>query len=256
MKFSICIAAHREDQRLFNTLNSIRDIDYNMKDIEVCLFFNGNYENKLSLNKLLSCEFKLNIVDQPLGPSLAKNNAIDMASHDNVILLDSDDFLVPSSLKQFADVLTKEKDLTIGYEFSSINMIAGGYFFPPNREQYLSFFNDQLERALESCAFGRPILIRKNKFIGFDPEYEYAEERKLALDYFNRGEFITMMTTLSYVYNINETGITKDQQSLKRIKDLMTGTCISYKVIDTDSFLNDQDVLFINRVNSVEMLNR
>jgi len=253
MKFSICISAHRLDRRLRNTLTLLQDLDYERKDFEICLLLNTEQES--SILKFISLVDSFKRINQSLGPSRAKNEAIAMAKHEWVVLLDSDDFLVPSTLKQYQEIILKYPSIQIGYEFSSINFIQQQSFYPPDREGYAIFFQEQKDRAVKTAACGRPVLIRKSSFPQFDPAFGFAEERKLACDYWKTGKDTHIMDTISYVYNWNDTGIKKDEVALKKIEKLAQRSNPLIVVAKSSSFLTEKDKEFIQKAFLLEGVN-
>jgi glycosyltransferase involved in cell wall biosynthesis len=205
-KFSVCIPTHRIDKRLSNTLESLKLLDYPREDYEVCLFINGVDQATVS-----NCDW-VSATTEKLGPSRAKNEAVAMAHHDWVVMLDSDDFLVPSALKQYAAFLQKEPQAVIACEFSMINYIEFGNgkiaCYPPSTEDYRSFYQQAISNLAQTAACGHPTLVKKSEFVPFDAAFPFAEERKLMLDYWKQNKAVHLMGTCTYIYNWNETGAT------------------------------------------------
>lgn len=207
MKFSICIPTHRVDWRLENTLKSLEMLDYPREDYEICIFLNGAPED----SKTPKADLVVGTLSA-LGPSEAKNQAIKLADHEWVILVDSDDFLVPSALNHYKSFVEKNSRAVLGCELSVINFLGPAgtkeAYFPDTIENYRKFFNQTVSTMAETAACGRPILFKKSQFLPFDSSFSFAEERKLALDYWKARHPVHILGTSTYVYNWNENGVT------------------------------------------------
>lgn len=202
LDFSICIPTHRLDKRLLNTLNSLSYLDYPREKFEICLLVNGFPEQEFNMG----CDH-IKVVPALLGPSEAKNQALSLGKKDWLVLLDSDDFLVPSALKQIANYISNNSQVVLGCEFSIINFIEKNVFYPSNPQDYEAFYNANIAHAMTTAGFGRPIVFKRNERVDFDLYFNFAEERKLFIDYWNQGKMIDLMGTSTYVYNWNESGI-------------------------------------------------
>lgn len=206
-KFSICIPTHRLDRRLINTLNSLSHLDYPRNLYEICLFVNNVDSTSPGLFKILGTVDKFKIEPAKLGPSISKNEALKLASGKWAILLDSDDFLVPSALNHYNEIIDNNSNLVLGCEWSVLNMMKGGIYHPDNSIDYNFFHDAQMERSIKSGAFGRPIIFNTDHLLPYSNKYSFAEERQLAIDYMVAGYTIDIMGTCTYLYNWNDSGI-------------------------------------------------
>lgn len=207
MRFSICIPTHRIDNRLKRTLKSLELLDYPKHLFDICLFINGT-------NDVPESGFDCVETDQlPLGPSGAKNRVVSMSRSEWIIMLDGDDFLVPSALQQYASYLHGNPEAVFVCEPSMINFIGpeGGKqaFFPAHARLYQDFFEHNLQFMERTAACGHPTLVKKSEFIPYNTGFTFAEERRLVTDYWKAGKTVHIMGTSTYVYNWNETGATQ-----------------------------------------------
>ena len=262
LKFSICIPTHKLTERTIRTIRALGQLDYPRNEFEVCIYLQGNGD-PTPIKDLVD---RLEISPELVGVPLAKNAALNLATAPWTILLDHDDFLVPSSLHQLASVIEKTP-ITVGFEFSAINVgLLGKTTYPPNsfeyQKYYLSLIHENLGRLQKTPGFGRPILFKTGLGLEFDPEVKFLEERKLYIDAWAKGIPIQMLPTLSYVYNWNTEatsyGVPIDQDArLKRLKaefQALYGGSVSPPLIQWESDvrafkpLTKQDVDFIEAV--------
>lgn len=244
MRFSLCIPTHRLDRRLRNTLTLIQDLDYPKNLIKINLFINGSIKNISLFEPLVD---RIEILPKVLGPSEAKNKALEMSETEWSILLDGDDFLLPSSLNQYKEIIEKTPDLSVGVEFSSINFFQGNKFYPPNRADHTLFFDEQLQRAHFTAACGRPIIFRSDRRIPYDLSFGFAEERKLMVDYWAKGISTHLMSTCTYIYNMNETGIKKEPDNFSKIESIVKEIEPRIKTTSSSIFLTERDLSFIDK---------
>lgn len=211
MKFSICIPTHRVDRRLFHTLKSLESLHYPRNDYEICVMVNGTDCNLFSDEKMGMWD-QLSYTPKALGPSEAKNEVFKMARHDWIVLLDSDDFLVPTALNHYSEFVKQNPGAVLGLELSVINLLGEKKQktarYPDTPDNYRRFFNTSVSTLADTSACGRPILFNKKHLLPFDKTFPFAEERKLALDYWKAGYPTHLMGTCTYIYNWNETGVT------------------------------------------------
>jgi glycosyltransferase involved in cell wall biosynthesis len=211
MKFSICIPTHRVDARLKNALKSLSLSTYSRPEYEICLYVSGEYD--ATELKKLGCDHVYVSTETGIGPCAGKNEVLKMANYEWIVLLDSDDFLLPSALRKYQQVIERNPGMVVGYELSAVNFMgAKGQkkaFYPEVVQNYKNFFSQSLEAMKQTAACGRPILIKKSDMLPFNPAIKFAEERQLAVDYWALGKPIHLMASCTYIYNWNETGGTQ-----------------------------------------------
>lgn len=246
MDFSICLTATAINEALINTVKSLSKLDYPKENIKASLFINGPHTESelLEIGSFLDWN-QIIATDESLGPSRAKNVALDMARTKWAVLLDGDDFLLPSALSQYEKIISQNPNLMVGCEYSIINKIDGNMFHPSKKEEYWAFLLAQKERALTTAACGRPILFNTKHLIPFDCQFSFGEERKLMIDYWKAGYVTHIMTTASYLYVIEMAKVKNDPQQLKTISDLCKSTNPKIEIADFNPLISKLDLEFM-----------
>lgn len=251
--FSICIPTHRIDKRLSNSLRSLTYLRYPRELIEICLLVNNVDRTTPDLLNILGGVDRFEIHAEALGPSRAKNEALGLATNTWAILLDSDDFLVPSALEQYSAAIDENDSMVLGCEWSMFNLINGNLCFPDTEENYRDFHKALLGSVTENGAFGRPIIFNTRHLVPYSSKYSLAEERKLVVDYIRAGYTVNMLGTCSYIYNWNDAGISRDSNRALRdrpefqetIREIVADIPREILVRDTDKFMipGPEDIL-------------
>jgi glycosyltransferase involved in cell wall biosynthesis len=273
--FSVCIPSHRNDYRLLNAVRSVREQEYPKENVEVCIFYNGVSHRGGPAADVVATD------EQALGPSNAKNRALELGSNDWLVLLDSDDTLVPSALQTYNEVLDTADDLILGCELSTVNLmhshcpydekdIPGTFHtgsrveacYPNTPSLFSSFFSDAFAKGEVTGGIGRPILFKRSERLPFNPEFFFAEERELIIRYWQEGLLTHIMPTMTYVYNWNKQGITEGtdvQQSpiyqyiMERLASLSVGVRRNISVVDRKpEMLTKKDLDWLEHVLTVE----
>jgi hypothetical protein len=214
--FSICIPTHRIGPRLINTLRSLEYLDYPREKIQVCVFFDGvdpsNHFTDLipHIDKNRFCE------GPPHGVAFGKNNALALGDAPWRVLLDGDDFLVPTALKQYSNWIEKHPDTQLGAELAVLNILdkegAPVCLFPSAKEQFWYFYKKTINHCLKTVGelpgFGRPILFKNDTPLRFRTNAEPLEERVYLCDLWNSGIRVDIFPGCSYLYNWNPDGVT------------------------------------------------
>lgn len=262
-KFSIGIPTHRLDRRLRNTLFvTLNSIDYPRENFEICLFVNGDHNEALPFLPFVD---KVEFDKKELGPSAAKNRVIEMATHPWVILLDSDDFLVPSALKVYDSAVQKNPQMDVAFEYSAVNFLKEKFSYPPSPVEFGAYFYTQIGLLPKTGALGHATIIRKDCPFRFDEEVKFAEERDLAVRMLTSGATPHILQSCSYVYNWNESGISShsetlnDEQraSLEKIRqplEAKSPESLKFQIVDLP-FMTKQDREFVERTFYLEKMN-
>lgn len=207
MKFSICIATDRINQRLINTLESLKDI---RGIYEICLSVEGVDPTPEQIIQLTNYAHKIQWWNDTGNVAKAKNRAIAMGDGDWKILLDADDFLLPSILQHFEGIFKAgiiSEEILYVPDFMIIKAPLASC--PPKSVigDFKMFFIDY---GMKTGAFGRPVFFSKaiSEKSPYDEEYKMMEERGLVIKTNRDGE-IQILEFPCYIYNVNQDGMTK-----------------------------------------------
>jgi len=103
---------------------SIRSaINQTYKNIEIIVIDDGSDEVTKNKIKELAELVDIILVQDNLGPSAARNNGIQHAKGDLILILDSDDYFKPSFLEKAGDILTNER--TVKFVSCYLNRFEG-----------------------------------------------------------------------------------------------------------------------------------
>jgi len=208
---------------------------------------------------------KIEFVNKPLGPSAAKNRVIGMASHPWVVLLDSDDYLVPTALLIYERAIQNHPDIDVAFEYSGINFLKSNFSYPPNSSEFNIYFWTQVGLIPQTGACGHATLVRRDCSYRFNEDVDFAEERDLAIRMWGAGGTAALLQSCTYVYNWNETGISSHSEKLteaqKAVLDEIRKPLKSMAIEDMRfrivelPFLSKEDKVFIERIYYLEKMN-
>lgn len=133
---SIIIPIYNVEQYLEQCLNSVL-VDNCIDNMEVICVNDGSTDNSLGICNLYTEKYKnLKVISQPnAGLSAARNTGLKNATGEYVCFLDSDDFLLPNTLKQIEELIRNRYSVDV----ICCNTVANGIepAFPIN----LKFFH-------------------------------------------------------------------------------------------------------------------
>ena len=239
-KFSVCVPTHRINKRLENTLACLKNLDYLKDFYEINLFLDGIADDSKfeGVNTYSS-------IETSSGPARAKNLAIAKAKYEWVVLVDSDDFLVPSALNQlntFLNSLTQEQldNFAIGFEPPYMTLLKSKEnewdLMFPLKSQKQEFYKENNPNKKTKKDFldlnisGRPILFKKENFIEFDNKYTFAEDRKVLYDNIINNKPIWILPTMCYIFNSNIESISKGINFKEDVNNLKSKEAIKKEV--------------------------
>jgi glycosyltransferase involved in cell wall biosynthesis len=156
-QLSIIIPIYNVEDYLERCLRSIEEQDIQRNDYEIICINDGSSDNSRELVMRLQNEFE-NIIlinQENQGVSIARNNGIDLAKGEYLLMVDADDYIQPNILKKRLDILIQNKpDIALtGYIVTNENL-KEEYRFDPNIDQNsvftgINFFNKYLRGKSE-----------------------------------------------------------------------------------------------------------
>lgn len=193
--FSIVIPTYNRANLIIETLESVFQQEYN--NYEILVVDNASTDHTLELLKPLEAEGKIRLIrnENNLERSRARNKGFENAKGDFLTLLDSDDFMYPSNLKDAADFIQNnptchffhnyyelvdaEKRALYHYRYphpeKQIKALAEGNFISCigvflSKEVYSNYLFDEDEKILGSEDWELWIRIRANYELGVIPK--------------------------------------------------------------------------------------
>jgi len=110
-KISIIIACYNDHSFIDQAVESAINQTYNNKEI-IIIDDGSNAQTKKALKKLES-KIDLLITQENAGVSAARNNGIEAAKGDYILILDSDDYFEPTFCKKAIKILEQNKDVKV-----------------------------------------------------------------------------------------------------------------------------------------------
>lgn len=175
---SFIIPVYNVAPYLRECLDSVMEQD--LKDFEVCVVDDGSNDGSGQICDEYSATYPgfFKLKHQPnQGVSVARNNAIEMATGQYIWFVDADDYILPGSLRYLSEILRKSGCETLFFgEKSFLNETAIEYVTIEDRDDFLchhSCFCNPL------MIFSREIIVRNNvQFpvgirMGEDLEFQY-----------------------------------------------------------------------------------
>lgn len=134
MKLSIVVPAYNVEHYLSECLDSLLDQDLWVEDYEIIVVNDGSTDGTLKIAEHY-CQTHTNInvfSQQNSGLSVTRNKGFELSTGNYILFVDSDDLLVPKSLKNLCDYI-KQHDLDfLGFGHKDINGRKASVSFSPN----------------------------------------------------------------------------------------------------------------------------
>lgn len=210
-KVSIIVPVYNAEKYLTKCLESLVHQTYN--DIEILCVNDASIDSSKSIIELYSkYDNRLMLIDleKNCGPAKARNIALDKATGDYIMFVDSDDFIAENACEILVSVAI-EKDADI--------LVFGGHAFPDeynapdwikqklnsNQKDYL-FFNpnillyEQAARPFIWLHFIKQELFETEPKIRFNEQFTLGEDQIMQFSYFPRATKISFITDKLYNY--------------------------------------------------------
>lgn len=112
-KVSIIVPVYNVEQYISRCIESLTN--QTLQDIEIILVDDGSKDNSLKIcNKYAKKDKRIKVITQKnAGPSVARNNALKLASGDFIGFVDSDDYVSPETYEKALQCMQDDVDLVI-----------------------------------------------------------------------------------------------------------------------------------------------
>lgn len=198
--FSIIIPVYNSINYIERCINSI--LGQTFADYEIVIVDDGSYDGSSEICKRFMNEDNrvIYLHQDNSGVSAARNLGLDHASGEWITFVDSDDYLLHSHLDEIKKIIqintigklcmfTHQQESKVSEHISNIKIYEGS----------ISEMKEHLKSQVWNYFFTREI-IDENK-IRFDINYRYAEDVLFLCQYLSYVKHITIIDSLSYVYN-------------------------------------------------------
>lgn len=111
--FSIIIPMYNSEKYIRRCLESVIDQEFN--DYEVIVIDDGSTDETIEIiSKYVDSELNIELIQQNnAGVSAARNTALNYATGEYILFLDSDDYLIGNSMSRLNEILKKNKSIDI-----------------------------------------------------------------------------------------------------------------------------------------------
>ena len=221
LKFSIVVPLYRTPEKyLREMIQSVREQTYG--NWELCLADGSGTQTqdegvgKTQLTDILTeysskdGRIRFRTLPENLGIAGNTNAALDMAQGDYFVLADHDDTLAPDALFECASVLEQYPETELLYSDEDKISFSGKKYFEPNFKP--DFNPDYLYGTNYICHL---FVFRKDfyeRFGGFRPQFDGAQDYDLILRYTEKAENIRHMPKVLYHWRKNEGSTAADPE--------------------------------------------
>lgn len=243
MTISIIIPVYNTSPYLRECLDSIFTQDY--QNCEVICVNDGSNDNSLDILNEYQQRYPSNMVvlTQPnQGQSVARNTALDIATGEYVVFLDSDDYFLPNAIKEITSLTLEFPQCDVIYvdnaHDSTLNKRL--YFIPssispmPLRGMF-DYFGVNFKKTPAGCVWGG---IYKRAFLNIHnlrmlPGVQYEDELFVATAYTLDGIGVAKHLEYPYYYyRTNREGSTTTSLALHNFTDRQTICRAMHKVFE------------------------
>lgn len=243
MKFSIVIPVYNTALYLRECLDSIFSQDYH--DCEVICVNDGSKDNSLDILNEYQQQYPDNMVvltQLNQGQSVARNTALDIATGEYVVFLDSDDYFLPNAIKEITSLTLEFPQCDVIYvdnaHDSTLNKRL--YFIPssispmPLRGMF-DYFGVNFKKTPAGCVCGG---IYKRAFLNIHnlrmlPGVQYEDELFVATAYTLDGIGVAKHLEYPYYYyRTNREGSTTTSLALHNFTDRQIVCRAMHKVFE------------------------
>ena len=221
LKFSIIVPLYRTPEKyLREMIQSVREQTYG--NWELCLADGSGIQTqdegvgKTQLTDILTeysskdGRIRFRTLPENLGIAGNTNAALDMAQGDYFVLADHDDTLAPDALFECASVLEQYPETELLYSDEDKISFSGKKYFEPNFKP--DFNPDYLYGTNYICHL---FVFRKDfydRFGGFRPQFDGAQDYDLILRYTEKAENIRHIPKVLYHWRKNEGSTAADPE--------------------------------------------
>lgn len=229
MKFSIIIPVYNVEQYIEKCLESLKNLKYD--NFEAIIVNDGSKQNEEKIiKKYLKDKRFIYIKKENGGISDARNVALDKATGDYLMFLDSDDYLEKDALNKLDKALKKNKVDIVKYSLKSVDM-DGKVLKQPRINPFDNLTKEQGVKKILLDEYIDPACMhvcrlefwKKHKF-------KFAtglihEDFGLMIDVLDKAESIISLDYYGYNYVQREASIMSDisyEKVLKKVNDFKT----------------------------------
>lgn len=223
---SVILPVYKVEKYISNCIKSIIEQDY--KEFEIILVDDGSPDNSIAIaEELLKSEEQINyqvIHTENRGVSAARNVGIRASRGDYLVMVDSDDILLPGFLSTYIKIMTDDPDL---------NIYSTGFQVIEENKKFETRVVDNLKhvltagRAQEQFFFRKtvfllPTLLLKRKFvisnnIFFDENVRYSEDVQFIWKCLGMNEGVVIHSNVKNYMYILHAGSTMTSSDYKKI---------------------------------------
>jgi glycosyltransferase involved in cell wall biosynthesis len=236
-KLSIIIPVYNASKYLKRCVDTLYMQDLDIGDFEVIMVNDGSTDNSYEIAQKIEREhsnIKL-FTQENAGSSVARNNALDHAQGKNVIFVDSDDFLIPGTLKRI--LLQVEKDNTDIFSYKMLVNKDTDYYLWGNNQMPKNIVMSGEKALFNKYQFGSVCIsvysldfINKHHLRFFSGILSQDVDFNMrAYAYANRVEFTDLV---SYYYYKNPNSSTSCTTTSKFKKRQMSNITIAKRAFD------------------------
>ena len=215
IKISIIIPVYQTKKYIRKCIDSILQQTY--CNIELLLIDDGSNDGSEIICAELSAKYSFikTIHQANKGVGAARNRGIQEAIGDYILFVDSDDFIVPSTLEQLIKVVKQTNADIIFFDFVKLyekleievttNIKEGLY---NDKEEFVNVFVEMIKKNIANnigTKLYKTQLIKNNN-IYFNEKYNICEDILFCLDVTRKCKKIYYLKEKLYFYNINISG--------------------------------------------------
>lgn len=235
-KITICVVAHHMDVLFRRALHSIK---YQRVPADEVVVVIDGLSWKLQNEKIikdLPTDWKLVWTEnENSGPAMPRNMGMYHATGDWILILDGDDFLVPSCVESYLKILPYIKGDMVT-EFTAHNLVHQGIYVSKNMPPDRNSWNDVVRigtKSLLTAAWKRgelpvrPVFIKNENKKYYPIDFYCLEDKVLIFQYMLEERRIVLSDYCGYVRNIHPKSFTnallswglagKDEARFKKI---------------------------------------
>jgi len=272
LKISVCITTQRFDFFFRRAVDSV--LSQVVKPYEVLIIVDGISAQLLEPKTLNDIPLDWQIYWTEMensGPAVPRNVGLWYATGDWVLMLDGDDFLVPSCLEVYSKVIPSLKSEVVA-EFLSPALVHSNLIvtrnLPSDRDSWDYFYKYNM-RTLFSGSWKRgelpirPLLIKREGKKYYPQDYTFLEDKMLCFYYMLEERKIYLSDFCSYIANHHPgtltTSVTRQGQpvhpDIVRLKRVaaninVTGWIVKEKIFEqtrSSAFFTPNDLEYIDK---------
>lgn len=207
---SIIVPVYNAAENLNHCINSILNLTY--QHLEIILINDGSTDHSGELcDQLMRQDQRIHVIHQKnSGPSVARNNGINVATGKYIQFVDADDFPKPHMTKTLVDQMHGNCQLVIcGYQsvdnhFNIIHQNTPSIHGMLLKSEFLVNFGELYKQIILPSIWNKLYITEliKTHNIHFDENLKLGEDLLFNLDYFKVCQKVNMITDKLYNYRI------------------------------------------------------